>query len=278
MTANATANQAETIADLARKASVPQSFVGPDSRVHLIVPDGYRTQDVTDPYGHTPRKPLYISQEVTLQALDSLIFYVNEFKTPNTRLFANMNDSSIAALIDYHGKDGVAERVTHSAKMELPYSEEWKLWTAADDKLLDQNSFARFLEENHPDIAAPNAAELIETARDLHAARNIKFTKVVRTQTDNESFTVEDNTNLTSQRNGQQVELPREFTLNIPIYFGEPNVEMKAHLRWKLDDQRGMLLGIKLWRREYVRQAEFKRIVTDAAERTTLDAMYGEAD
>jgi hypothetical protein len=39
-----------------------------------------------------------------------------------------------------------------------------------------------------------------------------------------------------------------------------------------------MKLGIKMWRPEHVRQAMFKTIVTGAAERTQLVAVYGKAD
>ena len=268
-------NEAATIADLARKASVVQVIDGPDGRKFMIVPEGYDSKDITDPHGLYPRPPAYIKQLVEVQALDSLVEYVNAFKTPHTKLFADIMGNSITALIDYHQQDGKAANVAHAVTMKLPFSEEWKLWTGIDGKLQDQLSFARFLEENHPDIVAPNAAELIEKARDLHAARNIKFTKVVRTDSDNESFTIDDQTTLGSNRSGDKVELPRQFTLSIPVYFGESSIDMTAFLRWKVED--GMHLGIKMWRPEHVRQAMFKAIVTDAAERTGLIAVYGKA-
>lgn len=269
-------NQAETIADLARKASVVQSVQGLDGRLYLIVPDGYTAKDVTDPHGLFPRTPAYIKQRVEVQAVDSLVEYANKFKTGNSMLFADIMANSITGLIDYHNADQKAANVAHAVTMALPYSEEWKLWTGIDGKLMDQLSFARFLEENNPDIAQPNAAELIEAARDLHAMRNVKFTKVVRTDSDNENFTAEDSTTLGSNKTGSNVELPRQFTLRLPIYFGESAIDMTAFLRWKVGDD-GMSLGIKMWRPEHIRQAEFKRIVTDAAERTLLTAVYGKA-
>jgi uncharacterized protein YfdQ (DUF2303 family) len=275
-TAN-TGGDAATIADLARKASVVQSVESADGRQHLIIPEGYTTKDVTDPHGLYPRTPAYIKQAVEVQALDSLIEYVNAFKTPHTKLFANINANSITGLIDYHQQDGKAANVAHSVTMELPFSEEWVTWMEIDGKLMDQLSFARFLEENHPDIAQPTAAELIEMARDLHAVRNVRFTKVVRTDSDNESFTVDDSTTLNSTRSSDKLELPRQFTLKIPVYFGERPIEMSAFLRWRVDQTEGMKLGIKMWRPEHVRQAMFKEIVLDAAGRTELVAVYGTA-
>lgn len=269
-------NEAETVADLARKAATVQSVKTDDGRQFLIVPKDYDAKDVTDAHGLKPGLPKYISQRIELHALDALIEYVNIYKAPNTILLADLHANVIMALIDYHtpGAGGAAANVAHVATMKLPHSDEWSIWNAADDKLVGQLEFARFLEENHPDVANPNAGELIDAARDLHANRNVKFTKVVRTDSDNENFVAEDTTTLQSNRTGGAVELPREFTLRIPIYFGESPIEMKAHLRWKVADD-GMKLGIKLWRAEHVRQAEFKRIVTDAAERTSLKAIFG---
>jgi hypothetical protein len=100
---------------------------------------------------------------------------------------------------------------------------------------------------------------------------------VVRTDSDNESFTVDDSTTLNSTRSSDKLELPRQFTLKIPVYFGERPVEMSAFLRWRVDQTEGMKLGIKMWRPEHVRQAMFKEIVLDAAGRTELVAVYGSA-
>jgi uncharacterized protein YfdQ (DUF2303 family) len=275
-TSSNTGGDAATIADLARKASIVQSVTSMDGREHLIIPDGYSAKDVTDPHGLYPRTPAYIKQAVEVQALDSLIEYVNAFKMSHTKLFADMMGNSITGLIDYHQQDGKAANVAHSVTMALPFSEEWKLWTGIDGRLMGQLEFARFLEENHPDIAAPNAAELIEVTRDLHANRNIKFTKVVRTDSDNENLIAEDTTSLGSRSGNGTIELPRQFTLRIPVYFGERAIDLTAFLRWKVGDE-GMQLGIKMWRPEHVRQAVFKEIVLDAAGRTELVAVYGKA-
>lgn len=266
-------NEAETIAGLAVKAASVQTIKATDGREFLIVPKDATTQEVSDQHGLKLTTPRYIHQGVTVQALDSLVEYLNNFKGPNTLLFADIMANSITGVIDYHAKDK-AENVAHRVTMSLPYSEEWKLWTSIDGKMMGQLEFARFLEENHPDIAQPNAAELIEMARDLHAARNIKFTKVVRTDSDNENFTAEDTTTLGSRSTGNSVELPRQFTVRIPVYFGEEAIDMSAFLRWKVGDD-GMTLGIKLWRPEHVRQAMFKQIVVGAAEQTTLRAVFG---
>ncbi|HWK52449.1 MAG TPA: DUF2303 family protein, partial [Steroidobacter sp.] len=150
-------NDAATIAALALKSAEPAVVAGPDGRSWLVTPGGAGVTDVTNPHGLLPCKPAYIQQDVKVQALDSLVEYANIYKSSNTLLFADITKNSITAAIDYHGATA-AENVAHRVTMVLPFSEEWRTWTGIDGQLMDQLAFARFLEENHPDIAQPNAA------------------------------------------------------------------------------------------------------------------------
>ncbi|MCH1933271.1 YfdQ family protein, partial [Shewanella sp. A25] len=76
------------------------------------------------------------------------------------------------AIVDYHAPDKAAHGA-HVAAMALPYSEEWKAWTAIDGKLMPQREFARFIEENAVDVVAPSGADLLEVVRDLQAVRKV---------------------------------------------------------------------------------------------------------
>lgn len=264
-------NEAETVADLARKAAgVPQVISTPGGREYLIVPVGHSASDVTPANKNEILLPKSISQNVTLQNAEALTEYLNRFKSAESLLLADVAESRIVAAIDYHARDKAA-LVMHKAILHLPFSEEWKIWTGISGQMKPQLEFARFVEENAPDIKAPDAGSLLEAVRDLQAKRNVSFIKAVRTETDNESFEFNDNT---EARTKGDIELPTKFLLNIPVYFGDPATEVYAFLRWKLDD--GVLtLGIKLHRAEHIRQAAFKLIVTGAAEKTGIMAVFG---
>lgn len=277
--------EADAIAALATKAAgTAQVLEGPDSRKFLILPAGLTQTEVSDPHGLKLTLPRYISQNVTLQTVDSLIAYVQRFKLPQTLLFADMAQSHISAAVDYHRPPAAAEdklaplaeqaqHVAHRASMVLPFSEEWKLWTGIDGRLVGQLDFARFIEENAPDIVAPEPAALLEAVRDLQALRKVNFIKAVRTESGNENF--EYTTETTNVTKGG-VELPKQFKLKIPVYFGESAVEIFAYLRWKVDvEEGGLTLGIALNRREHVRQAVFKLIATRVAESTGCPVVYG---
>src|SRR4051812_7950271 len=93
-------SEAGTIAALAVKANGAHTVDGKDGRQFLMTPDGFKSEEITDPHGLKPRLPSYISQSVTVQTVDSLVDYVNRFKNGNTVLFADIMASVIVAALD----------------------------------------------------------------------------------------------------------------------------------------------------------------------------------
>jgi uncharacterized protein YfdQ (DUF2303 family) len=266
---------ADAVAELARTGVVtPQTLVTAGGREFLILPspEGSATQIEVTPKGAQLDADLkWIDQEVVVQTTDSLVEYVKRFAGKDTSLFADIMANRIVAVLDYHGD--AAARADHLAVLDLPYSVEWKTWTEIDGKLMGQLEFARFLEENAADIAAPAAADLLETCRDLQANRKVDFKKAVRTNSDNENFEFEDTTTATTRKGG--IEIPTRFELKIPIYFGGLTYTVGAFLRWRLEEGEGLKLGIKLHNREHIRQAVFKEVVATAADQIDRPAYYG---
>jgi uncharacterized protein YfdQ (DUF2303 family) len=265
-------SEAQTIADLAVKANGGAEILKTEAgREYLVLPNGSH-QDVTEPNAIPATLPDHIKQSVVLQTVDSLVDYGNRFKTENTVLFADIAANTIVASIDYHAP-AAAGHLGHKATLTLPFSVEWKTWSDIDGKLMEQIEFARFLEENAGDVVAPTGAELLDACRDLQARRKVNFTKAVRTSSDNESFEYTDETTATTKKG--DVEIPSKFQLQIPVYFGGAVTDLFAFLRWRLVEGEGLKLGVRLHRAEHVRQAVFKQIVTDAAERTGCPSVFG---
>lgn len=273
--------EAGVVAALAAKASGGHVVKTGDNREYLVHPKDTVATEVSDAYGLKLAKPRYIRQTVTIETADSLVDYVNRFKGSETMLFAEISSNRIAALIDYHAAAGdvsrldKAEHVAHRAKMELPFSEEWQLWNKISGKLMSQLEFARFLEENAADVRAPTAGDLLDACRDLQVRRKVNFIKAVRTSSDNENFEYSEETSATQKKG--DLELPTKFVLGLPVYFGDAEIELHAFLRWRLDEG-SLTLGIQLHRTEHVRQAVFKKIVQDVADRTGCPVVFGKSE
>lgn len=263
----------EKIADLAVRAQGrPEIIEAADGRKFLVTPTNTNVKEVLDdPYGMIVPPPVRIKQPVLVQTVDSLVDYVNRFKGENTILFADIESNRIVAVIDYHGK-GAPAHLDHRVSLDMPFSEEWKLWSAIHKRKIGQLEFAQFIEENSADITAPTGADLLEICRDIHAVRKANFKKVVRLSGGVESFEFSENEE--AKAKGGTVEVPSKFELTLPVYFGGRSVNLFAFLRWKTSED-GLLLGVDLNRQEHVRQAVFKEIVTDAAERTACPAVFG---
>ena len=278
-------NHAETIRDLTIEGlmqPVAIDLAQPENgeRQLIVLPNGdggYDLNDVTPPHTLPPPRPTYVSQVVQMHDAASLIAYVNRFKSDATMLFANLSTSSIEAAIDYH-KPGIAavpqaDLVAHRANMTIPFAEEWRTWTEIDGRMMGQLQFVRFLEENAVDIVAPATADLIEVCRDIQGLRNVEFTSVVRAESNTaERFMYADTSGV---RGKGEVDIPREITLSIPVYFNDRAYNVRALLRNEIDDGK-LKLGIKLWRKEYVRQTAFRNIMTGVSVNTGIQVLFGD--
>lgn len=276
------ATEADAVAALAAKAGGASVVKTDDGRAFLVLPEGFSQTEVTDAYGLKAALPRYVKQTVTIETADSLVDYVNRFKVDSTVLFAEIASDTIIALLDYHpttqranAGENPAKHVAHRAKLKLPLSLEWAQWKSIDERLMGQNEFARWLEENAGDVAAPSAADLLEVCKDLQAVRKASFKAAVRTNSLTEDFQYSTETDA---RTLKGLELPTQFKLSIPVYFGGANVSLYAYLRWKINDDGVLTLGIKLSRAEHVRQAEFKQVVLDIAARTECPTVFGKSE
>lgn len=262
-------NFAETIATLATDAVAAHVIAGPNGRSFMVTPNGVTVGEITDPHGLIGPDPIRINGCVKIHSADSLVEYANTFKNDHSLILADVTSNTVRVALDYHAPDR-PQHVQHNAVLGLAYSQEWKTWLAINDRMMSQLEFARFIEENASEIAAPKGAELLEIVRDLQMLRKVDFRRVVRTASGDERFEYTDETTAKAG----DVEVPSKFKLQLPVYFDGLPVTLFAFLRHHLDDGK-VRLGISLNRPENVRQAEFKQVVVDIAERTGLKYVFG---
>lgn len=183
--------------------------------------------------------PAFIDQLINIDQSRSLIDYVNRFKTANTVIFVDTDELEVHAVIDYHAagstKRGLAE---HRAVLCLARSHEWETWNAISGHAYDQEAFARTIEVNSNDFAPPAAAALRERA--LHGA------------------TAE----------------PCFVTLAIPVFTGEPKVEVKAMIKDRPQDGTGEI-ALELVRTRIVVEQEIARIAGEISAATSVPVIMG---
>ena len=138
---------------------------GADGRQHVLIPDGYKLQDITDPNRLHPRP----RGKVLLDDRASLVNYIKRHMTGDSTIFADYDAGTITARF---GQSGARE---HTAELRLLPSEEFTRWNEMQGKMHAQAEFALFLEENASDIWQPEPAIMLELARDLEGVSGQSF-------------------------------------------------------------------------------------------------------
>lgn len=241
-----------------------------DGRQHVLIPDGYKLQDITDPHRLRPRPKGF----VRVDDRASLVTYAKHHLTPHSVIFADYDEGTITARLDWHPHNqdtafGASGAQEHSAQLKLLPSEEFTRWNGIQGKLMPQAEFALFLEENASDIHTPEPAHMMELARDLEGTSEIAFKSRTRLTDGSHGFKFEAENKVLSD-----FAVPDEFKLMIPVYLGEEPELLTAKFRWRPSAQ-ALAMGFVWHRVEYMRRARFTLIAAAVAEDTGLPWLAG---
>lgn len=244
-------------------------FTAKDGREMAIAPAGFGLHVVSTP----PNKPLpdRIVATRTFHEGESFGLYVNKYKGPASQLVADLGATRVTCLLDYPSPNaaGAVPAREHVAVWPVPFSEEFKAWSAFQGKYHGQTAFLEFLEENVSEIVNPDPATILELVKDFDAIQTVKFNSKKRLE--NGDFTLNYQTE-TSVKGG--VSLPRKLTLEMPIFLQEAPVRFDAWFRTRIDE--GQLhLMLAFHRIEPVKIAAFRQAVTRVAETAGVDPQYG---
>lgn len=117
---------------------------------------------------------------------------------------------------------------------DCPLSREWKTWTAASGKQMDQVAFAQFIEDNLPDIATPPAADMLEISRTLEAKKKVNFASGLRLSNGEHQITYEEQIEGASAKGRLQV--PETFSIGIAVLEEGDRYQVEARLRYRIAD------------------------------------------
>lgn len=214
----------------------------------VLVPEGFKTEALK-PAQPAPLWP-FISAEPEFTDAESLIIYVNRFKTASTLIFAeepvNVGDTqaSFTAYLDYHGHgtDGagnaahVPDRCTHIANYGCPLSPQFLFWRSINGKSHTQDEFARVLDLHRDDITTPDGAALLELVINFESKINVAFaSKIDRVSGGRVLQYTEE---VDSRGGAGQMKIPDTLTLLIPIFRGDKPRAIHSRLETRVSNGR----------------------------------------
>lgn len=208
---------------------------------------------------------------VTAKTAETLSAYIVRFKTDATAIFADQETFKIVGIIDYHAPEQPAFR-EHRVSYIAPRSLEWTTWRTASGKKMSQADFAQFIEDNVVDIRSPAGADVLEVARGLQAKKAVAFASAIRLSDGSQEFTYNETIQGTTSKG--KIKVPEEFTLGIPVFFGGELYEVKARLRYRINEGQ-LLLWYELYRPEHIEKDAFEAVCDAVNESTSVAVWHG---
>lgn len=209
----------------------------------------------------------------TVEDLTSMVDHVNRFKDENSALFASsgldgvasssvdeesdeggigkLPEPKLVAVLDYHEKTaaGAPRFGKHRTLYKFPLSEEWKVWTSKNRKVMTQQRFAQFINDHLMDIFAPEnpgaTACLIRDTLGITFANHTKLQSLSQGLSLTITHKVTEQRNLTSGEvvlnfteehgdgSGQRLNIPGGFIVGIPVFRNGERFQMVAQLRYR---------------------------------------------
>ena len=210
-------------------------------------------------------RPYRVKQTVEVWDAVSFIAYFQDFRDSCSRVFADVNAATVTGILDYHeyqtGENAVVTHPnprwgSHRLALSLKKSPEWILWTSQNKKVMDQDTFATFIEDNAPDIVRPDAATMKEIASDLHETHEMTFAGKATSPNGSQKINYTQENKSTFGKSNADV--PEAFTVAIPVYVGGGLVQLTARLRWRVNGGK-----VSFW---------YDLLRADQAERAAFDA------
>lgn len=231
-------NQTETgaVAAIVKSANTPSLNVEPKGLA--VYPNGTVIHLEKEEYGTHPKRKRAV---LRLYETASFINYVRAHKSETaTHIFGQASEEGgeFTANIDFHerGPDGQAHWGEHIVKLVLSTTPEWRRWLSLNSKLVTQESFAEFLEENLNDIVRPDAGQLIDLAQMLTGKKSVTFKSGKNLQNGAIALEYTETIETSGGRINGDMQVPSEFYIGLCPFVGAAGVEIRARLRFRITD------------------------------------------
>lgn len=248
---------------------IATSFDNVPSIPYVVVPDNYKVEDLESLFD-TPYRPKGTIPYRDMASFCRAVEAQKGDSYPRTCIYGNLLTPSFYAVFNDTVDSSPGWR-DHRAIYDCPLSVEWKLWLGANKKVMSQETFAQFIEDNAPDCVKPDAATMIEIARTLEAKKKVNFASGIRLSNGQNELTYEEE--ITGTASKGKIPLPELFTIGISVLEGGPKYAVTARLRYRIADKGQLTIWYDLERPHKVLEDAAKQ-VWEAIEKATGHQIY----
>lgn len=199
--------------------------------------------------------------------------YTNRLGDPaETTVWADVDKISITSVLNDHTDQYIAGWRDNRVVLQMRRDKDWAQWVATDNRLMQQGEFAELIEGLVHTVSKPSAADMLEVSRTFQAKRNASYSSATRLDSGDVQFAYEVETSAKAGGKGQ-LEVPTEFELNLPVFYGTDSVQVRARLRYRVEHG-DLRIGYALLRADLVERAAFELVLGQVCEGLETSAIY----
>lgn len=242
--------EAEAVAEIVRLGSVDVVELLPDAIT--LARDGFGNIEQIDPeqYALHPRRPRTEHQFHTEQSFGQ---YVERHGTVGvTSVYCDVKALAVTAVIDEHDTVAAHDPATTAgwrdwrAVLQLEHDEGWLNWLAISGKWIKQSAFIDHLEDRIGDVVEPAETDLLDIARRFRAQKSIEYKSAVALANGEVQLTYAETVTQGGGPTTRDLQVPERIKLALKPIKGADLFNVNARLRWRIGDDAGLLIMVKL--------------------------------
>lgn len=239
--------------------------------------DRVEVVDLSDKHLAQPRRK---TGKVIVQDVASFKHYYGKHADPNSETYVNIDTGTITAVLNAHRETDTDETVDDSARwgdhrviLQLRFTDAWERWTGIDHKMLTQERFADFIDDNRVDIVAPAAADMLELVQHFQTQTKVTFNSATVLSNGNRRLVFTEETTAGAGAK-QQLEVPSELTLALAPFEDSEPYKVQARFRYRISGG-DLLMGVWLDNADDIRRDAVKTVVDKLQEELAVVIMRG---
>jgi len=265
-----TSLEIEPIAALARQGIDPKEVDA--GGIYLVATANGDVQkfDLTGPE-HTGVLARKTGTTVVRDSASFLTYYAKHHDDA-TEVYSDVENLSVTAVLNAHSSED-ADFGDHRLVLSLRRTKAWQEWLFLDGKLVDQDKFANFLEDQLPYLETPDAATMLEIAQSIKATTKAEFQSSSRLQSGERKFAYVEDTKASAGAKGD-LAIPETFLIAVPPFEGAGAYRMTARFKYRINGGQ-LTLGYKLEQPEERAKAAFADVLREIAEGVDTPILNG---
>jgi uncharacterized protein YfdQ (DUF2303 family) len=233
---------------------------------HLVLPPEYKHVDLTTLIERAGPAPHRKQGSVHLGDVGSFIAYVRDQAMPlSCYIYADPDARTLTAVLNENSSADAqaAGWRDFRAVCKAELSREFDGWMKNNKKVMEQEDFAIFLEDNIADIVEPSGEAMMAVALTLEAKTEVSFSSARRL--DNGQVQLSYSENIDARAAAGAVDIPREFAIGVRLFKNGDAYKVRARLKYRLASSK-----VKFWyeldRPENVIEDAFEGYIKQARE------------